>query len=105
MNAPKVEMRQLKVHADGRGAVFEPLEPALLPGWRNVLAVVTEPGAVRASTASKVRRSPPATAMARRAQTPVSFTAAAASRLSARSNNSPLFSIAALASEASTARA
>jgi dTDP-4-dehydrorhamnose 3,5-epimerase-like enzyme len=42
-----VKVRQLKVHADGRGAVFEPLEPALLAGWRNVHAVVTEPGAVR----------------------------------------------------------
>lgn len=43
----RVERRQLKVHADGRGAVFEPLEPALLAGWRNVHTVVTEPGAVR----------------------------------------------------------
>jgi dTDP-4-dehydrorhamnose 3,5-epimerase-like enzyme len=47
MSAIKVERRQLKVHADGRGAVFEPLEPALLAGWRNVHAVVSEPGAVR----------------------------------------------------------
>jgi quercetin dioxygenase-like cupin family protein len=43
----KVEIQQLTVHADGRGAVFEPLEPALLQGWRNVHAVVTEPGAIR----------------------------------------------------------
>jgi dTDP-4-dehydrorhamnose 3,5-epimerase-like enzyme len=42
-----VEIRQLKVHADGRGSVFEPLEPALLQGWRNVHTVLTEPGAVR----------------------------------------------------------
>ena len=40
-------MHRLKVHADGRGAVFEPLEPALLAGWRNVHTVITEPGAVR----------------------------------------------------------
>jgi dTDP-4-dehydrorhamnose 3,5-epimerase-like enzyme len=47
MSAPTVEIRPLKVHADARGAVFEPLEPALLSGWRNVHTVVTEPGAVR----------------------------------------------------------
>jgi dTDP-4-dehydrorhamnose 3,5-epimerase-like enzyme len=45
--SPEVEIQQLTVHADGRGAVFEPLEPALLQGWRNVHAVVTEPGAIR----------------------------------------------------------
>ncbi|HEY2417149.1 MAG TPA: cupin domain-containing protein [Steroidobacteraceae bacterium] len=43
----RVEIQQLTVHADGRGAVFEPLAPALLQGWRNVHAVVTEPGAIR----------------------------------------------------------
>ena len=42
-----VQVVKLKVHADARGCVFEPLEPALLAGWRNVHAVVTEPGAVR----------------------------------------------------------
>jgi len=42
-----VEVQQLKLHADSRGAVFEPLEPSLLAGWRNVHAVVSEPGAVR----------------------------------------------------------
>jgi dTDP-4-dehydrorhamnose 3,5-epimerase-like enzyme len=47
MSATEVEIQQLKVHADGRGSVFEPLEPALLHGWRNVHAVVTEPGAIR----------------------------------------------------------
>src|SRR5580704_19760446 len=47
MQDPKVEIRQLKVHTDARGVVFEPLEPALLAGWRNVHAVMTEPGAVR----------------------------------------------------------
>ncbi|MGA8705497.1 MAG: cupin domain-containing protein [Steroidobacteraceae bacterium] len=47
MGADGVEIRQLKVHADARGAVFEPLEPAMLGGWRNVHAVVSEPGAVR----------------------------------------------------------
>ena len=45
--AAAVQIRKLKVHADGRGAVFEPLEPALLTGWRNVHTVVSEPGAVR----------------------------------------------------------
>ncbi len=42
-----VEIRKLEVHADGRGAVFEPLEPVLLAGWRNVHAVVTDPGMIR----------------------------------------------------------
>jgi len=42
-----VKITKLRVHADARGAVFEPLEPALLSGWRNVHAVVTAPGAVR----------------------------------------------------------
>ena len=43
----RVVITKLKVHADARGAVFEPLEPRLLEGWRNVHAVITEPGAVR----------------------------------------------------------
>jgi dTDP-4-dehydrorhamnose 3,5-epimerase-like enzyme len=43
----RVLVTKLKVHADARGAVFEPLEPALLDGWQNVHAVITEPGAVR----------------------------------------------------------
>ena len=43
----RVVITKLKVHADARGAVFEPLEPSVLAGWRNVHAVVTEPGAVR----------------------------------------------------------
>jgi dTDP-4-dehydrorhamnose 3,5-epimerase-like enzyme len=42
-----VEIQKLTVHADGRGAVFEPLEPALLAGWRNVHTVISEPGAIR----------------------------------------------------------
>jgi dTDP-4-dehydrorhamnose 3,5-epimerase-like enzyme len=42
-----VDIVRIRVHRDPRGAVFEPLEPALLAGWRNVHAVVTEPGAVR----------------------------------------------------------
>ncbi len=47
MAGAEVDIRRLAVHADGRGAVFEPLEPALLAGWRNVHTVVTQPGAVR----------------------------------------------------------
>ena len=43
----RVVITKLKVHADMRGTVFEPLEPQLLAGWRNVHAVITEPGAVR----------------------------------------------------------
>ncbi|HEV7432742.1 MAG TPA: hypothetical protein VGN77_06830 [Steroidobacteraceae bacterium] len=43
----RVLITKLKVHSDARGAVFEPLEPRLLAGWRNVHAVMTEPGAVR----------------------------------------------------------
>jgi dTDP-4-dehydrorhamnose 3,5-epimerase-like enzyme len=44
---PRVKVRKLKVHADARGAVFEPLEPELLQGWQNVHTVMTEPGGVR----------------------------------------------------------
>jgi dTDP-4-dehydrorhamnose 3,5-epimerase-like enzyme len=47
----KVEIAKLKVHSDARGAVFEPLEPQLLAGWRNVHTVITEPGAVRGNHA------------------------------------------------------
>ena len=47
MSQTRVEIRRLRVHADARGAVFEPLEPELLTGWRNVHMVVTEPGAIR----------------------------------------------------------
>ena len=43
----QVRITKLKAHADARGVVFEPLEPELLGGWRNVHAVITEPGAVR----------------------------------------------------------
>ena len=43
----RVLITKLKVHSDARGAVFEPLEPQLLAGWRNVHTVITEPGAVR----------------------------------------------------------
>ncbi len=42
-----VAIQKLKVHADGRGAVFEPLEPPMLAGWRNVHTVISEPGAIR----------------------------------------------------------
>jgi dTDP-4-dehydrorhamnose 3,5-epimerase-like enzyme len=47
MARPGVAIRKLQVHADGRGTVFEPLDPRLLAGWRNVHTVVSEPGAVR----------------------------------------------------------
>ncbi len=47
MAVKRVEIQPLKVHADARGAVFEPLEPELLAGWRNVHTVITQPGAVR----------------------------------------------------------
>ena len=43
----RVIITRLKIHADARGAVFEPLEPQRLVGWQNVHAVITEPGAVR----------------------------------------------------------
>jgi UDP-2-acetamido-2,6-beta-L-arabino-hexul-4-ose reductase len=46
-SAPRVQIRKLNVHTDARGAVFEPLEPELLHGWRNVHTVMTEPGGVR----------------------------------------------------------
>jgi dTDP-4-dehydrorhamnose 3,5-epimerase-like enzyme len=47
MTSAAVTIRKLNVHADGRGTVFEPLEPSLLAGWRNVHTVVSEPGAIR----------------------------------------------------------
>jgi dTDP-4-dehydrorhamnose 3,5-epimerase-like enzyme len=47
----QVDIVKLRVHADARGAVFEPLEPSLLGGWRNVHAVITEPGAIRGNHA------------------------------------------------------
>jgi len=47
----QVEIVKLKVHADARGVVFEPLEPDLLAGWRNVHAVISEPGTVRGNHA------------------------------------------------------
>ena len=46
-----VEIVKLKVHADARGAIFEPLEPQLLAGWRNVHTVISEPGSVRGNHA------------------------------------------------------
>jgi len=49
----RVEIVKLKVHADARGAVFEPLEPELLAGWQNVHAVISEPGAVRGNHAHR----------------------------------------------------
>jgi dTDP-4-dehydrorhamnose 3,5-epimerase-like enzyme len=50
---PSVEIVKLKVHADERGTIFEPLEPQLLAGWRNVHAVISEPGAVRGNHAHR----------------------------------------------------
>ena len=47
----RVEIVKLNVHSDARGAVFEPLEPRLLAGWRNVHTVITEPGGVRGNHA------------------------------------------------------
>jgi UDP-2-acetamido-2,6-beta-L-arabino-hexul-4-ose reductase len=46
-SVPRVKIRKLKVHADERGSVFEPLEPTLLNGWQNVHTVMTEPGGIR----------------------------------------------------------
>lgn len=43
----RVKVEQVVVHADTRGRVFEPLEGAALGRFRNVHAVLTEPGAVR----------------------------------------------------------
>lgn len=43
----RVGIRRLERHADARGWVVEPLEPARLPDQRNVHVVVSEPGAVR----------------------------------------------------------
>ncbi len=38
---------ELKIHADSRGAVFEPLDPMLIKDQQNVHVVISEPGAVR----------------------------------------------------------
>ena len=43
----RVEITKLIVHQDERGLLFEPLDAAQLVGWKNVHAVITEPGAVR----------------------------------------------------------
>jgi dTDP-4-dehydrorhamnose 3,5-epimerase-like enzyme len=43
----EVLIERLAVHADARGAVYEPLVPEQLPGQQNVHAVVTQPGQVR----------------------------------------------------------
>jgi UDP-2-acetamido-2,6-beta-L-arabino-hexul-4-ose reductase len=43
----EVNIERLVVHADARGAVYEPLLPEQLPGQQNVHVVVTEPGQVR----------------------------------------------------------
>jgi len=45
--ATRVEITKLVVHQDARGLLFEPLAPPRLKGWKNVHAVITEPGAVR----------------------------------------------------------
>jgi len=42
-----VEVTKLAAHYDARGVLFEPLDPPRLAGWKNVHAVITEPGAVR----------------------------------------------------------
>jgi dTDP-4-dehydrorhamnose 3,5-epimerase-like enzyme len=42
-----VTTRQINVHCNASGMVFEPLEPQLIPNQRNVHAVISEPGAVR----------------------------------------------------------
>jgi dTDP-4-dehydrorhamnose 3,5-epimerase-like enzyme len=45
--ATQVEISKLAAHYDARGLLFEPLDPPRLTGWKNVHAVITEPGAVR----------------------------------------------------------
>jgi dTDP-4-dehydrorhamnose 3,5-epimerase-like enzyme len=45
--ATRVEITKLVVHQDARGLLFEPLDAPQLAGWKNVHAVITEPGAVR----------------------------------------------------------
>jgi dTDP-4-dehydrorhamnose 3,5-epimerase-like enzyme len=42
-----VVTKQITVHRNQRGMVFEPLDPARIAGQRNVHVVVSEPGAVR----------------------------------------------------------
>jgi dTDP-4-dehydrorhamnose 3,5-epimerase-like enzyme len=46
-----VTVEAVVLYQDQRGSVFEPLEPAHLPGQRHVHVVVTEPGCVRGNHA------------------------------------------------------
>jgi UDP-2-acetamido-2,6-beta-L-arabino-hexul-4-ose reductase len=43
----RVTIEQVSVHRDGRGVVFEPLDPARIAVQRNVHVVLTQPGCVR----------------------------------------------------------
>jgi dTDP-4-dehydrorhamnose 3,5-epimerase-like enzyme len=42
-----ITVEELGSHSDGRGLLFEPLGPDLLPAQRNCHVVITEPGTVR----------------------------------------------------------
>lgn len=40
-------IERIPIHTDGRGVVFEPLEPAAFPRLKNAHIVISNPGAVR----------------------------------------------------------
>jgi UDP-2-acetamido-2,6-beta-L-arabino-hexul-4-ose reductase len=47
MSQGKTLIETVATHRDARGALFEPVEVAHIPGTRNVHVVLTEPGFVR----------------------------------------------------------
>jgi len=47
MTTGTVQIDTVTVHADARGAVFEPLDAAGLSAQRNTHVVISEPGAIR----------------------------------------------------------
>ena len=47
MTTSRVEKEALRVHADERGSLFEPVDEPTLAGQRNVHVVLTQPNAVR----------------------------------------------------------
>jgi len=47
LQSSRVQIESIAMHADARGAVFEPLDAAELGGQRNTHVVLSEPGAIR----------------------------------------------------------
>ena len=47
MSGRKTEIVKLKAHTDHRGIVCEPMDPDMIPRWKNIQFAVTEPGVIR----------------------------------------------------------